>query len=34
MDKLNEYYKRGDKLNTLKEGLVILNKSFVPIVFL
>ena len=33
MDKLNEYYKRGDKLNTLKEGLVILNKSFVPIVF-
>ena len=33
MDKLNEYYKKGDKLNTLKEGLIILNKSFVPIVF-
>ena len=33
MDKFNEYYQRGDKLNTLKEGLIILNKQFIPVVF-
>ena len=33
MDKFVEYIQRGDKLNTLKEGLIILNDKFIPFVF-